>query len=94
MMTKLFNWLKPKRKKMKENAALTVKFLQMLEMTNEEELSCSDVHELLDQFAELQQRGENVAELMPLMKRHLDLCGECFEEYEALLAVLAFEERL
>jgi len=87
---RFFNWLKPKKKK-EEDAAMTIQFLQMLEMTDENELSCDDVHELLDQFVELQQRGEDVEELMPLVKRHLDMCRDCFEEYEALLAALAFE---
>jgi len=82
------------QKKKKEDAATTIQFLQMLEMTDENEFSCGDVYELIDQFVELQQRGENVAELMPLVKRHLDMCRDCFEEYEALLAALAFEESL
>jgi len=34
------------------------------------------------------QRGENAVALMPLVKRHLDLCGDCKDEYEALLRVL------
>ena len=93
MMMKFFNWLKPKKKK-EEDVAVIIQFLQMLEMTDENEISCDDVHELLDQFVELQQRGERVEELMPLVKRHLDMCRECFEEYEALLAALAFEKTL
>jgi hypothetical protein len=94
MIKKLFRWFKPKQEKMKEDAAMTVQFLHMLEMTEEQEFSCEAVHELLDQFVELKRRGENVETLMPLVKHHLDICRECFEEYEALMAALAFEESL
>jgi len=64
----------------------------MLDATQEDEIACGEVHELLDQNAKMQMRGENVSELMPLVKHHLDMCPECFEEYEALLAALKFEE--
>ena len=84
----------PKKKKMEENAAMTVNFLEMLEMTEEQELTCDEVHELIDQYVELKQRGENVEEIMPLVKHHLDICRDCFEEYEALLAALEFEATL
>jgi len=62
--------------------------LAMLSMTQEQELSCDEVHALIDQFAEMQTRGENPAHLFPLVQRHLDMCPECREEYEALLAAL------
>ncbi len=92
MIKKIISWFMPKKKKMEEDAAITVKFLKMLEMTEEQELSCDEVYELIDQFVDLQARGENVEKAMPLVKRHLDMCRGCFEEYEALLATLAFEE--
>ena len=66
----------------------------MLDITHDDELSCGEVHELLDQYVELKLCGEDVDALMPLMKHHLEMCRECFEEYEALLAALAFEEAL
>jgi hypothetical protein len=40
---------------------------QQIEMTHEVEYSCDDVLRLLDQFAEAVLRGEDVAELMPLV---------------------------
>lgn len=64
------------------------KTLLMLEQTREEEYSCDEVYQLLDQYAEAVQRGENPAHLMPLVKYHLDLCADCREEYEALLRIL------
>jgi len=62
--------------------------LAMMSMTHEQELSCDEVHDLIDQFAEMQMRGENPAHLFPLVQRHLDMCPECREEFEALLAAL------
>jgi hypothetical protein len=67
---------------------MALKILGMLEKTQEEELTCDDVFALLDQFTEMAARGEDVAELMPLVKLHLDICGDCREEYEALLNVI------
>lgn len=67
---------------------MALKILGMLEKTQEEELTCDDVFALLDQFAEMAASGEDVAELMPLVKLHLDICGDCREEYEALLNVI------
>lgn len=71
---------------------MTMQLLQMLDMTREDELSCDEVHELVDQYIELKESGEDVDQLMPLMKHHLDMCWECFEEYEALVTALNFEE--
>jgi len=60
----------------------------MLQHTHENELTCDEVHHLLDQFADLVSQGEDAGHLMPLVEQHLDLCAECREEYEALLRVL------
>jgi hypothetical protein len=70
------------------DAEMAQKILGMLEKTQDEELTCDDVFALLDQFAEMAARGEDVASLMPMVKQHLDLCGDCREEYESLLRVI------
>lgn len=70
------------------NSPMTQKILEMLEKTQEEELTCDEVFALLDQFTEMASRGEDVAQLMPLVKLHLDICGDCREEYEALLNIV------
>lgn len=64
------------------------KFLTMLSKTQEKELTCDEVFALLDQFAELTARGENVSELMPLIQHHLDMCEDCREEYRVLESIL------
>jgi hypothetical protein len=64
------------------------KMLMMIEKTQEKELSCDEVHALLDQYAEMSLRGEDPAELLPLVHYHLDMCPDCKEEYEALARIL------
>jgi hypothetical protein len=62
--------------------------LMMIANTREQELSCDEVHGLLDQYAEMALRGENPAEFLPLVHYHLDMCPDCREEYEALVRML------
>ena len=64
------------------------KLLQFIGYTQEIEVSCDEVDQILDQFAELVQRGDDVKEIMPLVKNHVDLCPECREEFEALIRIL------
>ncbi len=64
------------------------KMLVMIQNTQETELSCDDVHELLDQYVEMELRGENASALLPLIRFHLDMCPDCREEYEALMRIL------
>ncbi|NOZ49272.1 MAG: hypothetical protein GXP37_04390 [Chloroflexi bacterium] len=64
------------------------KLLRMLALTRERELTCDEVFDLMDYYTELEQAGENVQALMPQVAHHLQICPECREECEALLAVL------
>lgn len=68
--------------------------INKLAITEEHEISCDEVHEILDQFSEMKLRGENVSQLMPLMQKHLDLCPDCMEEHVALMQALEFERRI
>jgi anti-sigma factor ChrR (cupin superfamily) len=54
-------------------------------------LSCDEVFELIDQYAEYASRGEKIHQLMPLVHAHLEACPECREQYDALMRVLAAE---
>ncbi len=56
--------------------------------TKEIEYSCDDVYQLLDEFTEAVVQGKDVAQLMPLVQQHLELCPDCRDEFEALLRVL------
>jgi len=60
----------------------------MLASTEDVELSCDEVLVLLDVYAEMAMRGEDVASAMPLVERHLGRCMDCTEELEALMRIL------
>ena len=62
--------------------------LRKIGQTQEIELSCGEVFDLLDQYAESAANGEDAAQLMPLVRQHLEMCPDCREEFEALLKVL------
>ena len=63
-------------------------FLRVLEQVRLEDMPCSHVYSLLDEYVEKELHGEDPALLMPLLREHFDLCTECCEEYEALLRIL------
>ncbi len=71
-----------------QEVAMLSKLLQMVKNTDEVEISCDELFELLDHYVEIEARGEEAAHLLPLVKKHLDRCVDCHEEYEALLRVL------
>jgi hypothetical protein len=54
----------------------------------EVEIGCDECFEQLDRFVEMRLSGLDTAEAMPLVQEHLGMCGECREEFEALLAAL------
>lgn len=62
--------------------------VQMVAATLPDEIGCDECFEQLDRFAEDVLAGKNAAEAMPLVQDHLDRCGDCREEFEALLAAL------
>lgn len=69
-----------------DEAAL--KFLSVLENLHEEDISCSEIYAILDEFVEEEAKGGNAHKLAPLIRDHLGICPECCDEYEALLSVI------
>ncbi|RJP49203.1 MAG: hypothetical protein C4557_11665 [Anaerolineaceae bacterium] len=67
---------------------VVLKFLNILEQARAEELSCSEIHARLDEFVEKEVETHEAAKITPLIREHLDMCPECCEEYEALLAIV------
>ncbi|HMU94995.1 MAG TPA: hypothetical protein PKE35_00100 [Anaerolineales bacterium] len=67
---------------------VVLKFLRVLESIQAEELSCSETFARLDEFVETEVQSKDADKITPLIREHLDMCPECNEEYEALLAVL------
>lgn len=62
--------------------------LFMLASTREEELNCDQVYALLEQFSEAVLRREPLTDLMKSIEQHLNVCPDCREEYETLLAMI------
>ena len=63
-------------------------FLRVLESAREEEVPCDEVFSRIDEYVEREVDKKDAAQLMPLVREHLDLCPECCEEYDALLDIL------
>ena len=68
-------------------------FLRVLEEVRTEELTCDEIYSKLDEYVDRQANKHDAAQLMPLIREHLDICPECCEEYEALLKVVEEAER-
>lgn len=68
--------------------------LEMVAHTQQREITCDEVHALIDQFAEMKMRGEDPTRFMPFIQQHLDMCPDCREEYEALLEALRIDRQL
>lgn len=62
--------------------------LRMLKLTKDTEATCGDCQNTMAEFAETQLEGKTIPESLNMIKDHLQLCGDCREEFEALLAAL------
>lgn len=78
----------PKQSAMHATTELVQGLAKQLARTSEEECDCDEAFELLDQFAEAKARGADTAALLPLVHKHLELCPDCKEEFEALLQAI------
>lgn len=63
-------------------------FLRVLESVREEDVPCDEIYARIDEYVEREVDKKDAAQLMPLIREHLDICSECCEEYQALLDVL------
>lgn len=53
-----------------------------------DEIGCDDCFDELHEFAEMKLEGKSPEEAMPLVKDHLERCGDCLEEFQALLEAM------
>lgn len=56
--------------------------------TSDGELTCDECLDEVDRFVELELAGLDAAAALPLVHDHLKKCGDCREEFEALLAAV------
>ncbi len=68
------------------------KLVRAIAETREEEIGCDDCLEEMARFAEMKLAGLDAAAALPLVEDHLSKCGDCREEFEALLEALRAAE--
>lgn len=56
--------------------------------TEEYEITCEECFEVLDMYADLILDGADPAQIMPLVKQHLNQCNCCARELEALVVMI------
>ena len=62
--------------------------LKMLALTRAEESTCAECLKQMAEFAECKLQGKPVEEGLQAIEHHLAICGECKEEFEALMRAL------
>jgi hypothetical protein len=62
--------------------------LNSVSLTRSDEATCDGCLQGLAEFAERSLAGKSIPESLRAIEHHLSLCGECRQEYEALLAAL------
>lgn len=66
-------------------------FLQNIQNTRDEEISCSECFDLTSHFVELELTVRDHEIRMPHLRQHLDQCSACREEYETLRDLVRLE---
>ncbi|MGF1472590.1 MAG: hypothetical protein ACFB50_12745 [Rubrobacteraceae bacterium] len=69
------------------------KLLRAALETGEDEIDCDDCLQQVDEFVEMELAGLDAAAAMPLVHNHLQRCGDCREEFEALLVAIRAMDR-
>ncbi len=67
------------------------RWLQNVQRTEEEEISCSECFDQVSHFVEVELSGADAAAKMPKVKQHLDQCPACHAEYETLCELQRLE---
>jgi len=56
------------------------------------EVTCEQCFELLDQYVDLELKGEDADARLPGLRTHLDACPACREDHESLRALVAADD--
>lgn len=73
---------------MKLNKDIIKKLIGMVQNARPDEIGCDECFDQIHEFAEIKLQGKEPENAMPLVKDHLDKCGECREEFHALLEAM------
>lgn len=64
------------------------KIITAVTLTHGHEIGCESCFDQMEAFAEAELAGKKPGKALPLVQEHLNKCGECRQEYEALLKAL------
>lgn len=73
---------------MNEEPKLSTESLERLLGPRDEEVSCEQCFEQLDQYVELELAGEDPDTALPGLRAHLSGCAACKQDYESLRALV------
>lgn len=62
------------------------RWLEAVATTEDEELDCDALFEIIDKVVEMAASGQDVRSLLPGIALHLDHCPDCRDQYETLTA--------
>ena len=65
-----------------------VSLLKSVLVDKGEDISCGDCDEEVARYVDMLQLGEDPAALLPHIKMHLECCGGCKEQMEALVVMV------
>jgi hypothetical protein len=60
------------------------RWLENIQNTQAEEISCSECFDQVSRFVELELTGQDAAAKLPKLRQHLNQCPACRAEYETL----------
>ena len=62
--------------------------LRLIGLTDDVEINCEQCLALVAEFAERRLTGKSIHDGLAAVEKHLEICSECREEYEALRRTL------
>lgn len=62
--------------------------IDMVSATADDEIDCEAAYERLNEYADMFVRGEDVSRILPAVHRHIEMCKDCREEFQALLRAI------
>jgi hypothetical protein len=69
----------------------SMRLMRAVRLTEEAEIDCTACLDQVAAYVDRERAGADVAAEMPDLHLHLALCGDCFEEYEALRDLAALD---
>lgn len=64
------------------------RLMNLLCVTQDDELSCEEVYNRLDEYVDCLMSKQDVGSVRPLLEKHLGFCADCRDELDALVHAL------